>query len=66
MNAKLRKQAKNNFKADFFKLMNNLVFGKTKESVRKCRNTKLVSTVKGETIWFPNQIIMQQSYSQKI
>ena len=54
MNTELRIKGKNEFDKDFFKLMNNAVFSKTMENVRKHRDIKLEQQIKKKLVSEPN------------
>ena len=56
MSTELRKKG-NYFEKDFFKLMNNALFGKTMENVRKHREIKLVTTDKRR-----NRLVSEPNY----
>ena len=57
MNTELRKQGKNDFEKDFYKLMNNGVFGKTLGNVGKHRDIKLETTDKRR-----NKLVSEPNY----
>ena len=57
MNTELRKKAKNDSEKDFFKLMNNAVFGKAMDDTRNHRDTRLVKTDKRR-----NQLVSEPNY----
>ena len=60
MNTEYRKNAKNDFEKDFFKLMNNTVFGKTTKNVRMHKDIKLVITDKRR-----NRLVSEPNYHTK-
>ena len=57
MNTKFRKEAKNEFEKDFFKLIKNAVFGKRMENVRNHRDIKPVTTDQKR-----NQLVSEPNY----
>ena len=54
----LRKQAKNDFEKDFYKLIKNSVFKKTMKNVRKHRDIKLATTNQKR-----NQLVSEPNYN---
>ena len=65
MNTELQQKAKNNFQKDFFKLMNNAIFGKTRENVKKIETINLSQKKEEEMIYYQDQIIIQ-NFPKKI
>ena len=57
MNTELRKLSKDDFEKDLFKLMNNAVFGKTMENIKKQRDIKLVTIDKKR-----NKLVSEPNY----
>ena len=57
MNTELRKLAKDDFEKDLFKLMNNAVFGKTMENIRKYRDIKIITVDKKR-----NKLVSEPNY----
>ena len=65
MNTDLRKQAKNDFEKDFFKLMTNSVFRKTMENVRNHRDIKIVTTANRRSILASEPNYHSNKYTSK-
>ena len=62
----LRKKSKNDFENNFFKLMSNVVFGKNTGNVRNIEILNLSEQKEQGIIQWQNQIIILQSFSQKV
>ena len=63
MNTKLRKQAKSSFEQDLYKLINNSVFGKTMENIRRRIDVKLVRSTEEEKL---RKLIAKPSFNRSV
>ena len=63
LNTELRKRATSDFEKDFFKLMNNSVFGKTMEKLRNRINMKLARSYEREKI---RKLVASPLFSRRV
>ena len=66
MDIELRTKTKDDFKKDFFMLINESVFGKTMEVLENKGTLTLQQQIKEQTFWYQNELIILQRFSQKI
>ena len=62
LNTTMRQQANNDFEKDFFKLMNNSVFGKTMENIKNRMHIHATTSEKNAVKWFSRGDLKSAKY----